>query len=199
MNLKSHNKGKKLPPEPLTKDEVSALLATCSRKASSGMRDRALIAVLWRGQVRISEALSLRPADFDAMECTLRILHGKGDKSRVVAIDHGTVEILNVWMERRKSLGFNGVHPIFCSLKGKELASSQVREMLPRRAKKAGIGKRVHAHGLRHTGASELIAENVPLMEIQGQLGHSSPATTARYLHNLNPKERIARLRTRSW
>ena len=77
MNHAHHNKGKKLPPEPLTQDEVLALMDACSRRAPTGRRDRALICVLWRAQLRISEALALKPADLDERGA-IRILHGKG-------------------------------------------------------------------------------------------------------------------------
>lgn len=199
VNLKSHNRGAKFPPEPLTKEEVHKLMSVCSRRAPTGIRDRALIVLLWRGQLRISEALALKVADFDPAACTLRVLRGKGKKSRVVVIDQQAADVLTAWLETRKKLGLNGHRPIFCTLKGKPVSTAQVREMLPRRARKAGIEKRVHPHGLRHTGASELAAEGVTLVDIQQQLGHSSAATTNTYLHQLNPVARAERLRARTW
>src|ERR1700682_1834586 len=102
------NKGKRFPPEIFSREEVFALMGVCSKRAATGLRDRALIAVLYRGALRISEALALKLADFDARACTVRVLHGKNDKSRVVAIDPQTVEIVATWLERRKSLGING-------------------------------------------------------------------------------------------
>jgi len=198
-NRKSHNRGEKFPAEPLTKDEVLALMNVCSRRAPTGRRDRALICLLWRGQLRISEALALKAADFDPVACTLRVLHGKGNKARVVVIDAQAAAVLSEWLAVRKGLGLNGHRRIFCTLKGGPMSSAAVREMLPRRARKAGIEKRVHAHGLRHTGASELAQEGVALVDIQQQLGHSSAATTDRYLHQLNPVARAERLRGRTW
>jgi site-specific recombinase XerD len=198
-NRTNHNEGKKFPAEPLTKDEVLALMNACSRRAPTGRRDRALICLLWRGQLRISEALALKVADFDATACTLRVLHGKGNKARVVVIDAQAAAVLGEWLAVRKARGLNGHKPIFCTLRGKPISTAQVREMLPRRGRKAGITKRVHAHGLRHTGASELAQEGVALVDIQQQLGHSSAATTDRYLHQLNPVARAERLRARTW
>lgn len=199
MNRTSHNKGEKLPPEPLTKDEVLALMNACSRRAPTGKRDRALICILWRGQLRISEALDLKQSDFDPAACTLRVLKGKGKKARVVVIDSQAADVLSAWLETRKKLGLNGHKPIFCTLAGEPIESAYIRAKLKRLAKKAGIEKRVHAHGLRHTGASELAQEGVALIDIQHQLGHSSAATTDRYLHALNPVARAARLRARTW
>jgi site-specific recombinase XerD len=138
-------------------------------------------------------------ADFDPDACTLRVLRGKGKKARVVVIDQQAADVLSAWLECRKKLELSGHKPVFCALKGKPVSAAQVREMLPRRARKAGIEKRVHAHGLRHTGASELAQEGVALIDIQQQLGHSSAATTDRYLHQLNPVARAERLRSRTW
>ena len=67
------------------------------------------------------------------------------------------------------------------------MKAAYVRSLLPRLAKKAGIEKRVHAHGLRHTHAFELANEGTPLHLIQAQLGHSSVATTDKYIRHLNP------------
>jgi site-specific recombinase XerD len=195
--------GKTFPPEPLTKDEMAALLGTCSRRASSGIRDLALIVVLWRGQLRVGEALKLKVSDVDLEKCQIRVLHGKRNKDRVAVIDARSALILGKWMNVRESLGITGFKPMFCQIKqaslGKAMNTTQVRTMLHYRARKAGIHKRVHPHGLRHTGASELAEEGVSLLDIQEQLGHKSPATTSKYLHQINPTARSERLKKREW
>ncbi len=196
--MNHHNKGQTLPPEPLTQDEVLALMDACSRRAPTGRRDRALICVLWRAQLRISEALALKPSDFDD-HGTLRVLRGKGQKHRIAVLDGQACAELTTWLRARDKLGVNGHAPIFCTLRGGKINPAQMREKLPRLAKKAGITKRVHPHGLRHTGASEMVEEGISLTDIQGQLGHSSAATTDRYLHSLNPAARAERLRQRIW
>lgn len=200
MNNEKHHKGEKLPPEILTKDEVQALMDACSKRAPTGKRDRALICLLWRGQLRISEALNLKPADVDLQAGTVRVLVGKGKKYRTVGIDSKCCDVLAVWIETRKILeGITGHKPLFCTLKGCRINPAQIREKLPKLGEKAGISKRVHAHGLRHTGASELVEEGANLLEIQEQLGHSNAATTDRYLKAINPKARIERMRCREW
>ena len=79
---------RRLPPEVLTNDEVLRLIDACSN-TPTGLRNRALIAVLYRAGLRVSEALDLYPKDVDAAAGTIRVLHGKGDRSRVVGIDAG--------------------------------------------------------------------------------------------------------------
>lgn len=193
------NKGKKLPPEPLTLAEVESLLKQCSKRAPTGLRNAALIVLLWRGQLRISEALALMPRDLDPEAGTVRVRHGKGDKARVVGLDAGAWAVVGRWLDARKALGFNGRQPVLCTLSGEPMESAYVRSLLPRLASKAGIEKRVHAHGLRHTGAFELANEGHPLHVIQAQLGHTSLATTDRYIRHLNPTQVVETMKARKW
>jgi site-specific recombinase XerD len=193
------NKGCKLPPEPLTPEEVKALIRACSKRAITGIRNQALIVILYRAGLRISEALALLPKDLDANGGMMRVLHGKGDKARVVGLDAGAWAILALWLDRRASAGISSRAPVFCTLKGKPLKSAYVRALLPRLARKAGIAKRCHAHGLRHTHAFELAGEGTPLHVIQAQLGHASVATTDRYIRHLNPAVVVETIRSREW
>jgi site-specific recombinase XerD len=193
------NKGRRLPPEPLTQDEVRALLRACSEKTSTGIRNRALIAVLYRCGLRVSEALSLMPKDCDLRAGTIRVLHGKGDRWRLVGVDPGAASLLHAWLNRRQALGVTGQHAVFSTARGNGLQSAYVRNLLKRLAAQAGIEKRVHPHGLRHTHAYELANEGTPLHVIQQQLGHSSLATTDRYIRHLNPQQVVAAIRGRTW
>lgn len=187
---------RKLPPEPLDEDEVRALLSACN-KGTTGMRARALITTLWRSGIRIGEALALRPKDLELGRGVLRVLHGKGDVDRVVAMDAVACEVLARWMDRRQVLGASGHVPVFCTLKGGPLGQAWVRGLLRRLRRKAQIEKRVHAHGLRHTHACELAREGQPLTVIQAQLGHRSPVTTSRYLHRIAPEALVQAIRRR--
>ena len=193
------NKGRRLPPEVLTEAEVSALLRACSTRAPTGIRNRALIVLMYRGGLRVGEALALRPKDLDREAGTIRILHGKGDKARTVGLDQQAFAVLERWLDKRTARGINGHAPIFCTLKGKPVSTSYVRVLLPRLAKKAKIEKRVHPHGLRHTHAAELAREGVPARLIQEQLGHGSLATTDAYLRKIAPQELIEAMQRREW
>ena len=82
---------------------------------------------------------------------------------------------------------------------GGGLAQSYVRQLLPRLAKHAGIQKRVHAHGLRHSFAAGLMAEGVPVNVISAALSHSSVATTAVYLDHIQPQAVVDTLTAREW
>lgn len=181
----------------LTTDEVRRLLGCCSSKSSTGLRNCAVIVVLWRGMLRISEALSLRPSDIH--DDTLRVQRGKGDKFRTVCLDLDAQAVLGRWIERRASLGINGHAPLFCTLKGARLARQYVTKLLPRLAKQAQLEKRVHAHGLRHSGAYDLAMSGVPMPLIKAQLGHRNIATTSRYLDHVAPADLVSALRGRRW
>lgn len=193
------NKGKKLPPEPLTTDELHSLIRTCSNRAPTGIRNKALIVILWRAGLRCKEALSIMPKDLDQAHGTIRVLMGKGKRSRVVGLDPQAWAVLQRWLDRRHQLGINGRSTVFCTLAGEPLSPQYVRNLLPRLAHKAGIEKRVHAHGLRHTHAFELANEAMPIHVIQQQLGHSSLATTDRYIRHLNPQQVVEAMQARGW
>jgi integrase/recombinase XerD len=193
------NKGRRLPPEPLTQDEVRALLRSCSDRTPAGIRNRALIAVLYRCGLRVSEALALMPKDCDTGAGTIRVMHGKGDRWRLVGIDPGATSLLEAWLNRRQVLGGTGRHPVFSTASGNAIQGAYVRNLLKRLAARAGIEKRVHPHGLRHTHAYELANEGTPLHVIQQQLGHSSLATTDRYIRHLNPQQVVEAIRGRNW
>lgn len=197
------NKGRKFPAQVLAPAEVRRLLAACSRRGHAGVRNRALIVVMWRCGLRVSEALALAPADVDLQAGTVTVRHGKGDRRRVVGIDPTAGAVLEAWFVRRSSLGVSRSAPVFCTISkgniGAPVQAPYVREMLKDLAVKAGVEKRVHPHGLRHTHAVELMREGVPVPIIQKQLGHADLATTARYLDHLLPLEVIERMQARAW
>lgn len=196
-----------------TEEEVLALLdAACGpgnrRPGPSAVRNRALVAVLWRCGLRIGEALALTPADLvlEGDEPRELVLPCSKTESglREVSLDLLARTELRRWLEvRRRVLGPRRAKrpslPLFCTISsgsagvgeagfrtavqpGEALSSSYVRGLLPRLGKRAGLTKRVHAHGLRRTHASELAAEGTPITVVQAQLGHAHASTTSVYL-----------------
>ncbi len=192
----------KMQPVPLSRDEAKSLLAACSN-TSSGIRDKAVLTTLYRGGTRISETLKVRPADINWEKKMLVIQEGKGNKSRTIVLDDGALDVLKTWAERRKSLGINGHHVFFCATskpaRGNQLDSSFYRHKIKALQKKAGIERRCHLHGLRHTAASELLEEDFDIATIARQLGHAHISTTSRYLHQLRPDLMNEKLKERVW
>jgi len=192
-------KGLTLPAEILTPREVLAMLASCPDTVT-GIRDRALITVMYRSGLRVGEALALEPKDIDLAVGSIAVLHGKGDRRRTVGIDRAATPIIERWMATRAGqLAPPPGVPLFCSQKCRRMSRSMVREMLLRLARRTGIEKRVHPHGLRHTMAYELLMEGIPIPVIQRQLGHASLQTTDIYLSHIAPKEVIEFMTARSW
>ena len=193
------NKGKRYPPEVLTPAEVRALLDTCSENPDVELRNRALLTVLYRAGLRCSEALALESKDIDFVGMSVRVLYGKGSRSRTVGIDPGALSVVEDWMVERSRRGFTPSQALFCTRHGNAILSSYVRRFIARLGVRAGIAKRVHAHGLRHTHAYELLMEGIPIPIIQRQLGHTSLATTDVYLSHIAPKQVIDAISSRVW
>lgn len=197
------NAGRRFAPEPLTSEEVTALVAAASNRSASGIRLRAIIGVLYGSGLRISEALALYPRDVDTQAGTVRVRGGKGGKTATIGIDPRGAALLDRWADRRATLGLTGRHPIFAQYTtgrtGRPLTPRYVRAAMSRLADKAGIDKRVHPHGLRHSLAFDLAQRGTPMHVIQTQLRHGSLAITDRYIRHLHPGEVIDIMRTRDW
>lgn len=184
------NKGKKYPPEPLTPAEISAIIGRCSQRAPTGIRNRAMLWLAYRSGLRISELLALRPADLAIADHSARVLHGKGDRATVRYWHPSADDALMRWEDERKRRGLArpGVR-LFCTLAGGPVSDDYVRNLLRRLAAGAGVEKRVHPHGLRHSYAVELRKAGMDVAAISKLLGHSSVAVTARYLDHLTNDE----------
>lgn len=188
--------GKRFPAEHYTKAECLAILEAFP-KTWTGQRNRALVTVLWRSGLRLAEALALQEKDIDFEARTIRVLHGKKDKARTVAMDQQEAEIVKEWLIKRGDLGSGA--PVFCTRKGTAIPQSYIRVLLPEIARRAGVHKRVHAHGFRHTYAVDLMREGVRVRDIQILLGHANLGVTSLYLASLSPEEALDAVRGREW
>lgn len=188
----------------LSEDEVLGLIALRSQRSPSGLRNRALLALLFGSGLRIAEALSLQAADLDLAAGVVRVAQwGKGCKPREVRLVSCAATELERWTKRRTKLGFGKRAALFCTItdggagphatsRGARLSDAYVRGFLSRLAKKAratGFAKRLHAHGLRHSHTAYLRAEGWDVREIQLQLGHASLAVTGEYLERIGVAE----------
>lgn len=197
----SPNYQRRFPPEPLTPDEVAAIIGRCSTRSRTGIRNRALLTLLYRSGLRVSEAVGdshrgippLRVSDINLTAHSIRVLHGKGDKATTRGFHPSAADTLARWIDTRKTIGSRG-GPLFCTLDGGPIHAQYVRLLLKRLADQAGIEKRVHPHGLRHTFAVELRSAGMDVAAISKLLGHSSIAVTARYLDHLTNGQAIAAL-----
>ena len=164
---------------------------------------RAIISILYRSGVRCGEMLALKPHHINQTDSTLRILHGKGDRSRTIGCDPAGLALLEPWMALRASvIASNGPVdslPVFVTRKAKPLTAGSLRLTLAMLGRRAGIQKRVHAHAFRHTMAVEMMLEGCDVATISRQLGHFSIATTSQYLDHLSPQAVINAMKARKW
>jgi site-specific recombinase XerD len=192
-----HNKGMQYPPDPPRPEEIIVVMRQAGHDRH-GLRLRALIAVLWRAGLRISEALALNETDVDVDRGSLLIRHGKGDKRREAGMDPFGFEQLAAWMVHRVSLP---VGPLFCVIdgptRGRRWAATAARCELRQLAADAGVRRRFAPHQLRHAHAVELAREGVAVNIIQRQLGHTDLGTTSTYLQGIDPSEIIDAVRSR--
>lgn len=190
------NKGVTLPAEVFSKDEVDRFLGTFSKKSFTGLRNKAMFLIALRCQLRCNEITSLRVSDIDFDRCCITVLKGKGGKRRVVGCDPDTLVQVRKYLDKRPPLG---VSWLFVSHKGRRIDNSYLRKLAARHGVKAGIRKRVHVHGFRHTGACFLADAGVDVRIIQKQLGHSSLAVTDRYLDHLGAGAVLEALQEIRW
>lgn len=195
------NKGQKYPADVLTPDEIHAIIGQCSAKAPTGIRNRALITLLYRSGLRVSEAVgdkhrgipALRAADVNLAAHSIRLLDTKSGEPQTRGFHPSAIDTLARWMDTRKALGIRG-GPLFCTLAGGPVSSQYVRIMLHRLADRAEVEKRVHPHTFRHTFAWELEQAGVPVSVISALLGHSGIAVTSRYLTHLTNHQAVTAL-----
>lgn len=182
------NAGRKFTREPLTTLEVNQFLDAFG-KGPTGVRNRALCVVMLRGGLRLQEALDLETKDLSAEHRTLRVCHGKGDKARLSKLDVAAWALLDQWLAERKQMSKLQAGVVFVTLRDKKLSQQYVRAMCGRIRKRAGISKRVHPHGFRHTWAESMAREGAQLKTIQLGLGHAKASTTDTYVRDLYPEE----------
>ena len=122
---------RRLPPEVLSPEEIAAMMDACS-DTPAGIRNRALITVLYRAGLRINEALELRPKDLDPRNGAIRVLFAKGGRSRTVGMDGQAFEAIGQWLEIRAAHGIHGRARVFCLLDGRPPRDRHIRLPFPR-------------------------------------------------------------------
>ena len=164
--------------EYLTKEEVERLMAAIPFHTWSGLRDRALIEVLFSSGMRISEALSLDRSAID-WERGEAVITGKGKKQRKVYFRERTIDCLQRYLKTRLD-----DFPAVFIRNGQTIQRLQAHgswKRLNRYARLAGLAKRVYPHMLRHTMATTLLANGCPIGHIRVLLGHTHLTTTCKY------------------
>jgi site-specific recombinase XerD len=185
------NKGLRYPPDPPPIEEIIAVMRA-GGTGVEGMRLRALIVILWRAGLRISEALALAESDLDPARGGILVRFGKGGRRREVGMDRWGWEQMQPWLEARAVLP---VGALLCVIhrptRGRPWAASSAREELRAAAARAGVRRRFAPHQLRHAHAVEMSREGIPIVVIQRQLGHADLGVTSVYLRGIDNTEVI--------
>lgn len=144
-----------------------------------GMRDRALLELLYSSGLRVSELCSLTWQNLDLDDCLVTVL-GKGSKTRMVPIGSHAITALRAWREQ-SSPDYNA--PVFPGRGGAFISSRAIQLRMRHLAQQQGIWKRVYPHLLRHSFASHMLESSSDLRSVQELLGHADIATTQIYTH----------------
>lgn len=173
-------------PGTLSAAQVDRLLEGPDAKTPVGVRDRALLELLYATGCRASEVSAMRLSDVHLGEsfCTCR---GKGDKERVVPLGRRAIAALSAWIDgpRKAFAARAGAQPawVILSSRGNRLSRMRIWEVVREHAAGAGMPPDIGPHTLRHSFATHLVAGGVDLRHVQEMLGHASIATTQRYTH----------------
>ena len=175
-------------PRTMSDADVEALLAGCDRGSDEGVRDAALIELLYATGARISEMARLKVADVDFSRRQV-LLFGKGSKERVVPVYERALEATGSYLAGpRAALLARARKPretaaLFISTRGNPMSADALRVCFERHVRRAGIDAGVTPHAMRHTYATELLSGGADLRSVQELLGHESLATTQIYTH----------------
>lgn len=159
-------------------DEATALVDGRHHGGRQRARDLAIIELLWASGLRVSELAGLDLDDVDRAEQTVRVL-GKGGRERVVPFGTAAARALASHLDARGP----GRGALFTNARGGRLSARSIHTIVRRRARAAGIARRVSPHTLRHTFATHLLDAGADLRMIQELLGHQRLSTTQRYTH----------------
>lgn len=171
----------RLLPVHLSVDDVAALLASPDLDRPLGLRDRALLEVLYSAGLRAAECVGLGWSDLREGIGVARVV-GKGSKQRLVPLGREAFEALAAY-RRGWTLPRLDAKAVFLNARGSRLTTRSAGRIVEMHLRRAGIAAHASPHSLRHSFATHLLEDGADLRSIQEMLGHASIATTQRYTH----------------
>lgn len=170
-------------PRVLTVEEVEQLLERPDLKKPQGIRDRAILEVLYGSGLRVSELVSLELKDVRLEEGFL-ICKGKGSKERIVPMGRSAVRWVKTYLREVRPLWDKSGSPVlFLTRRGEAFTRQGVWKILKIYGREAGLSEKIHPHVLRHSFATHLLERGADLRSVQMLLGHSQITTTQIYTH----------------
>ncbi len=168
-------------PDTLTLEEVDSIINAIESTTPNGIRNRAILEVLYSCGVRVSELTSLRVSDLFFGEGYLRVV-GKGDKERLIPISEQLKERVEGYLEVRNERT-SPTDILFLSNRGKALTRVMIFTIIKNATLLAGVNKSVSPHTFRHSFATHLLRGGASIRQVQDMLGHESITTTEIYTH----------------
>ena len=170
-------------PSVLSVDEVEAIIGAVDTSTWMGLRDRALLEVLYGCGLRVSEAVGLKVSNLYFDEDFVRVI-GKGNKERLVPMGEMAKDALQNYLDHRPpSFELEDSDLVFVNRYGKSLSRVSAFKTVKKMASLAGVVKEISPHTFRHSFATHLIENGADLRLVQEMLGHESVATTEIYTH----------------
>ena len=167
-------------PKFLTEDEINRLFAAPDISTEEGIRDRAVLELMYATGLRVSELVNLKLTDLDLMTGLVRC-HGKGNKERRVPLGKSAIHWLQQYAAVKAGYGKQSLPHVFLH-RGRQFTRQLAWSMIKRHAEKVGI-KNVSPHTLRHSFATHLLQHGADSRSVQALLGHSDISTTQIYTH----------------
>jgi integrase/recombinase XerD len=170
-------------PEVLDVEEVAQLLATPDRKKPKGLRDAAMLELIYAAGLRVSELIGLMISAVNLEAGFVRVT-GKGSKERIVPMGRKAMDCLQTYLQTGRPVLVQGLSRyLFVARAGKPMTRQGFWKLLRNYAMQAGITKKITPHSLRHSFASHLLEGGADLRAVQVMLGHVDIATTQIYTH----------------
>ena len=172
-------------PDVLTVGEVDAVIEAIDPTTMLGVRNRAIIEMLYSCGLRVSELVELRFEDIDTEERLVRVV-GKGDKQRFVPLGDMALQRLEAYMSYRVEMEASdrkSASVVFLNRRGQKLTRVMIFTMIRKAVAAAGIDKAVSPHSFRHSFATHLLVGGADIRQVQVLLGHSDITTTEIYTH----------------
>ena len=183
-NIDSPRVGKPLP-DAISLSEVRRLLEQPARLSTpEARRDRAMLELLYASGMRVSELVSLDVDDVDVKEASVRCL-GKGGKERIIPIYPKLANLVDEYVKdvRSRMVHRDGEQALFVNRRGDRLTRQGLWQILKGYAERAGLGKDITPHTLRHSFATHMLSGGAGLRYVQEMLGHANISTTQIYTH----------------
>ncbi|WP_018131896.1 site-specific tyrosine recombinase XerD [Effusibacillus pohliae] len=182
-NLESPKIEKRLP-QVLTVEDVEALLDSPDLKTSTGLRDKAMLELLYASGIRVSELVSLNVDDVNLNMGFLKC-YGKGAKERIIPLGSVALQMLEEYLNRARAklLRDRSETSLFVNHHGQRLTRQGFWKIIKKYAKAANINKEITPHTLRHSFATHLLENGADLRSVQEMLGHADISTTQIYTH----------------